>query len=114
MTMVLELNGIDVDCVIGDYPEERGKLQRLRVDAALTLDDTAGKSDRLADTVDYAALTARIRSVLAQASCFMIERAARLVWETCREDAKVLRAKVRVEKRGSVAHLESASAVMEG
>ena len=111
--MKLELNGIDVDCIIGERPDERTKTQRLRVDIVLTIGDTAAETDELADTVDYAALTEGIRAALVAAKCKMIERAAKVVCDLCLKDAKVLAAKVRVTKSGAIAHLESATAVIE-
>ena len=96
--MTLRLNGIDVDCVIGERPDERTRLQTLRVDVEL-------------DTVDYAALTERIRAALASAKCRMIERAAKVVKDICLSDAKVRAAKVSVTKSGAVPHLESAQVV---
>ena len=54
--MKLELNGIDVECIIGERPDERMRPQRLRVDVVLTIGDRASETDELADTVDYAAL----------------------------------------------------------
>ena len=111
--MKLELNGIDVDCIIGERPDERTRTQRLRVDVVLTIGDTAAETDELADTVDYTALTEGIRTALVAAKCRMIERAAKVVCDLCLKDAKVLAAKVRVTKSGAIAHLESASAVIE-
>ena len=61
--MTLELNGLSVDCIIGDLPAERRAPQRLRVDLALEIDDAAAQSDRLADTVDYARLAADVREI---------------------------------------------------
>ena len=111
--MKLELNGIDVDCVIGERADERVRTQRLRIDVALAIPDRAGETDELCDTVDYAALTEKIRTALVAAKCKMIERAARIVCELCLADAKVSAARVRVTKSGAIAHLESASAVVE-
>ena len=111
--MKLELNGIDVDCTIGERPDERTKAQRLRVDAVLTIGDKVAETDELADTVDYAALTERIRAALVEAKCRMIERAAKVVADLCLEDAKVSAARVRVVKCGAIPHLESAAAVVE-
>ena len=111
--MKLELNGIDVDCIIGERPDERTRAQRLRVDVVLTIGDTAAETDELADTVDYAALTEGIRTALVAAKCKMIERAAKVVYDLCLKDAKVSAAKVRVTKSGAIEHLESASAVIE-
>ena len=111
--MKLELNGIDVDCIIGERPDERTHPQRLRVDVVLTIDDTAAETDELADTVDYAALTERIRAALVEAKCRMIERAAKVVADLCLADGKVSAVKARVVKSGAIPHLESAAAVIE-
>ena len=107
--MKLELNGIEVECVIGERPDERTRLQRLQVDVKLELPATAATTDALADTVDYAALTAAIRAVLTAAKCRMIERAAQLALEACLADARVQAATVRVTKAGAVPHLKSAT-----
>ena len=111
--MKLKLNGIQVNCVIGERPDERTRTQRLRVDAALTIGDRAAATDELADTVDYAELTEKIRAELVAAKCKMIERAAKVVCDLCLKDAKVSAAKVCVTKSGAIEHLESASAVIE-
>ena len=111
--MRLDLNGIDVDCVIGERPDERTRLQRLRVDVSLTVPDAAAESDDLADTVDYAALAEAIRAALVAAECRMIERAAKIVADVCRRDARVSHVSAKVTKFGAIPHLESASAVWE-
>ena len=111
--MKLELNGIDVDCIVGERADERVRTQRLRVDVSLTVPDRAGETDELRDTVDYAALTEKIRAALVAAKCKMIERAARIVCDLCLEDVRASVAKVRVTKTGAIAHLESAAAVIE-
>ena len=110
--MILELNGIDVDCIIGDRPDERERTQRLTVDVRLEIGDAAATSDELADTVDYVALTDQIRASLEAAECRMSERAAKVACDVCRKDPKVISVWVRVTKAGVVAHLASASAVM--
>jgi len=105
--MTLRLNGIEVDCVIGELPDERDRLQRLLVDVELEIPSAAAETDSLADTVDYAALAERIRAALVAAKCRMIERAAKVVYDclpTC--DARVV-----VTKAGAVPGLDSASVV---
>ena len=111
--MKLELNVIDVECIIGERPDERTRPQRLRVDVVLTIGDSASETDELSDTVDYAALTERIRAALVEAKCRMIERAAKVVLDLCLADEKVSAANVRVVKFGASPHLESAAAVIE-
>lgn len=114
--MKLKLTEIDVDCIIGDLPEERVKPQRLLIDVELDVSDLAGETDELADTVDYAALTEAIRAALIAGACRMIERAAKLVVETALSfgRGKVFAVRASVTKTGAIAHLRSATAIAEG
>ena len=108
--MLLELNGLDVECIIGELPDERERVQTLSIDVALEIGDGAAESDEIADTVDYAELAGRIRGELAKAKCRMIERAAKLVCDICLADPKVGAAEAKVTKSGAVPGLKSASA----
>jgi dihydroneopterin aldolase len=110
--MKLELNAIEVVCVIGDLPEEREKPQPLCVDISLEIPDDAAESDDLADTVDYAALAGAVRAALVAAKCRMIERAAKVAADVCMADSRVLSADVKVVKAGAVEGLGSAAAVI--
>ena len=103
--MTLKLNGIEVDCVIGDLPDERDRLQRLLVDVELEIPSTAAETDSLSDTVDYATLAESIRAALVAAKCRMIERAAKVVYDCLPTRA----ARVVVTKSGAVPGLASAS-----
>ena len=107
--MLLELNGLEVDCVIGELPEERVRNQRLALDVKLRISDESADSDDLSDTVDYATLAESIRAALVSAECRMIERAAKVAYEVCIADPKVVSAEVKVTKAGAVKHLASAS-----
>ncbi len=109
----LRLNGIEVLCIIGDLPNERLREQRLMVDVELELDlSAAARSDDLADTVDYAELSRRIREVLRAAQCRLVERAAHLAAEVCLEDRRVCRTTVSVRKSGSVRGLTASEVVL--
>ena len=112
--MKLKLNGIQVNCIVGERPDERVREQELRVDVELEISDRAAETDELGDTVDYAALADRIRAALVAAKCKMIERAAKVVYDVCRAEAKVLSATATVTKAGAVSGLSSASAVYTG
>ena len=105
----LKLNGIEVECIIGDLPEERENEQRLLVDVALDIElADAAESDRLEDTVDYALLVGNIREALEEAQCRLLERAAGVVADVCLSDPRVERVTVGVRKFGSVSGLGSA------
>ena len=102
----LKLNGIEVECIIGDLPEERESEQRLLVDVALDIDlADAAESDRLDDTVDYSILVGNIREALEDAQCRLLERAAGVVADVCLSDPRVERVTVGVRKFGSVSGL---------
>ncbi len=111
--MTLKLNGIEVLCIIGERADERHRLQKLRVDAELAIPSAAAETDRIADTIDYAALTEEIRAALVAAKCQMIEHAAKVVFDVCAAacpasvGARPLC--VTVTKSGAIPGLESAS-----
>lgn len=114
--MKLLLNEIEVECIIGDLPDERTGTQILKVDVELEISDLAGETDELQDTVDYAALTDEIGVALVRGECKMLERAAKIVVDTCLKfgRGKVFAAKAKVTKKGAIAHLKSASVIAEG
>lgn len=105
----LRLNGIEVECILGDLPEERVNEQRILVDVELKLEMMdACESDHLTDTVDYALLVGNIREALEESRCRLLERAADVVADTCLADPRVEQVTVSVRKYGSVPGLGSA------
>ena len=105
----IKLSNIGARCIIGDLPEERAREQRLLVDVTLETDLSAVMaSDRITDTIDYAALSGEIRDALRSAKCRLIERAAGVVADVCLEDPRVERVTVCVKKSGCVPGLGSA------
>lgn len=109
----LSLNGIEVDCVLGDMPEERSRPQRVFVDVALGLDlEVAALADSIDATVDYSLLVLDIREALEDARCRLLERAARVVADVCLSRQSVETVTVTVKKCGSVAGLASASVTL--
>ena len=107
---LLKLNGLEVECILGDLPEERVREQKIQVDVALALDVTAAaETDSLDETVDYALLVGEIRETLEEARCRLLERAAVCVADVCLADPRVERATVTVRKFAGVPGLASAS-----
>lgn len=110
--MILSLDALEVDCVIGERPDERDRLQRLVIDAKLEISSAAAESDSLSDTADYAALVEKIAVRLKEAKCMMIERAAYLAAQACLEDKAVSAVELKVTKSGAIGGLRSASATV--
>ncbi|HSP79029.1 MAG TPA: dihydroneopterin aldolase, partial [Myxococcaceae bacterium] len=74
---VIELRHIQVRCIVGVYPAERGTPQPLDVDVALYLDTRkAAAAGSLRDTVDYARLAGELRFLLESADFRLLETAA--------------------------------------
>ena len=105
--MTLMIEGIEVECIIGDLPEEREREQTLVVDAELEIPDRAAETDALADTVDYAAAAERVRAALKAGECRMIERAAKVAYDAVGTGC----VRVAVAKRGAVPGVAAARAV---
>ena len=107
---VLELRGLEVECILGDLPAERVSPGVFRVDIDLELDGRASSTDSLECAADYVAICNAVRERLAAAKCRLLERAARIAAETCLAFPGVASAAARVEKRGSVPGLDAAAA----
>lgn len=77
---IIAIEGLKVDCIVGVYPDERDRLQPLNVDLRMFLDTRrAGDEQRLAHTVDYAAVASQIAFLLQSCRFYMLETAARVL-----------------------------------
>jgi dihydroneopterin aldolase len=95
----IELRGIRAWGRHGANPGEQDVAQPIDVDVRLELDLQAARtSDALADTVDYAALHARIVGAIARERCALLERLGELILDDIMTDARVERARVALAK----------------
>jgi 7,8-dihydroneopterin aldolase/epimerase/oxygenase len=90
------VTGVKVQAQIGVYRHEIGRVQPLIVD--VELDVATGSSDRLADTFNYEAILAAAQGVAAEGHIDLVETFAHRVARRCLADARVSRARVRIEK----------------
>jgi len=78
----IELRGLRVVGTIGVLAEERMRAQPFEVDVDLYVDLlAAGRSDALADTVDYGAVTRSVEEVVATEQHQLLERVAQRIAE---------------------------------
>ena len=95
----ISLTGLRVHGRHGVLPAERRDGQEFVVDVALELDlRPAGRSDDLADTVDYGDLALRLAAVVAGEPVDLLETLAQRLAEMCLADPRVRRAEVTVHK----------------
>ena len=110
--MTLRLDGIDVECILGERPNERTVPRPVRIDLSLKVKDDAATSDELSDAADYAEIVEKVREALVAARCRLVERAAKLVAEVCLAASdKVISVEAAVTKTAPVPHLRGATAV---
>jgi dihydroneopterin aldolase len=74
---VIELRGLRLSGICGALPEERVRAQPLEVDLDVVADlGPAGRSDDLADTVDYASVVDAVERVVAEGRPRLLEHLA--------------------------------------
>lgn len=94
--MEVRITGLRVHGYHGVLPSERRDGQTFVVDVAIEVPVPA--SDALADTVDYAGLSARLAEVVAGEPYDLIETLASRLADVCLADPRVTRAEVTVHK----------------
>ncbi|HEX2736259.1 MAG TPA: dihydroneopterin aldolase [Polyangiaceae bacterium] len=74
---VIRIVGLELDCIVGIFPFERDREQRLRLDVAFGVDTRkAGRSGRISQTVDYDSVAAQLIAMLRFRRYQLIEMAA--------------------------------------
>jgi dihydroneopterin aldolase/D-erythro-7,8-dihydroneopterin triphosphate epimerase len=99
----IHIRDLRLRCIVGVYPEERLQKQDVILDVVLYADlRAAGRTDDLADTVDYKALKKRIVEAVEASSYQLIERLAQAVADLCLEEPRVRRVQVTLDKPGAL------------
>ena len=97
----VSLRGVRASGRHGVEASERAAEQPFEIDVSIEMDLRAAQSsDALADTLDYAALQARIVEIVATTSYALLERLAGDILQAVFADARVARASVSVAKPG--------------
>jgi 7,8-dihydroneopterin aldolase/epimerase/oxygenase len=101
---LLVLEGMSFYGYHGETEAERILGNRFHVDVEIRMDlSVAGRSDDIADTLDYSHAFALIRAVLEDQQCRLIEAIADRVAATLLEDPRIQSVKVRVGKQPPIA-----------
>ena len=97
---VIELRGLRVVAIVGVLPEERDRAQPLEIDLDLFVDlSPAGRSDHLADTVDYGAVCATVEQVVVTFAPLLLEALAQQIADAVLAiDTRITSATVAVRK----------------
>lgn len=93
------IKGLTVKSLIGVYDWERQAKQSLEIDLALSLDlSAAAASDRVIDTIDYAALAGNIEQLADNATFELLEALAKHLMDHCFTYRGVTQVKIAITK----------------
>lgn len=107
------IRNLELLAQIGVYGHEQGKLQPVRINVDLAVEDVIAVADRLERVVDYATIEQKIRSLVATGHINLAETLAERITEACFDDRRVKTARVRVEKLHALPGAESAGVEIE-
>ena len=107
------IRNLEILAHIGVYRHEEGKMQPVRINLDLGVEDRIDTGDRLDNVVDYAHFEARIRAIVAEGHVRLAETLAERIALACFEDPRVRSARIRVEKLHALPGAESAGVEIE-
>jgi D-erythro-7,8-dihydroneopterin triphosphate epimerase len=97
------IHDLRLRCVVGLEPQERLNKQEVIVQISLHVDlRKAGRTDRIADTVDYKALKKEILRMAESSRFHLVEALAQGIADICLARDRVARVEVTVEKPGAL------------
>jgi 7,8-dihydroneopterin aldolase/epimerase/oxygenase len=98
---------------IGVHPHEKVRPPRLRVTVELEMAGDPPKRDELADALDYEHVVAGIRALAVVRHINLVETFADAVAQLCLDSARVIAARVSVEKLDVYPDTESVGVTLE-
>jgi dihydroneopterin aldolase len=107
------IRNLELPAQIGVYRHEVGKVQPVRINVDLAVEDLLDLGDDLTKVVDYGVVEGKIRAILAAGHLNLVETLAERIAAACFEDARVKTARVRVEKLHALSAAESAGVEIE-
>jgi 7,8-dihydroneopterin aldolase/epimerase/oxygenase len=107
------IRNLELLAQIGVHGDEKGKLQPVRINVDLAVDDNVLLEDKLEQVVDYGAITRKIRGLVGKGHINLAETMAERIADLCFEDERVKSARVRVEKLHALPGAESAGVEIE-
>ncbi len=94
---------LSLDAVIGVFGWERQVRQRISIDLEMGTDITsAASTDSLADTLDYKAISNRIRTLVAETQPQLVETLIELIAQTIMQEFNVPWLRITISKPGAV------------
>ena len=97
------IRDLGLRCIIGVYEEERRERQDIVINLMLSGDfAAAGRSDDIADAVDYEVIKKKVITLVEASQFRLIETMAERIAQTCLENPRVQQVTVAVDKPGAL------------
>ena len=110
----ISIHELRVETLIGIYEWERRTPQSLLLDVDFAIPaGTAGRSDRLRDTIDYAAVVERVRTSVRDTHFILLERLCEHVADLLRNDFKSPWTRVSATKPGIIRGVKRVTVTIE-
>lgn len=110
MTDKIFIRDLAVRCIIGIYPEERRETQDILINIEMHCDlRKAGRSDDLADTVDYKAIKKAILELVEASGFQLIEALAEQIADIALAEELVQQVVVTIDKPGALRFARSSA-----
>lgn len=108
MLGIIGFEELEIDCVIGVYPDERVATQKLYIDLKVEADiGDSVHSDRLNDTIDYCELVKLIQ-VEAESKCQLLETLAHRITVRLLTKLNLTWVWIRIKKPSAIANAKAA------
>ncbi|MBM3356110.1 MAG: dihydroneopterin aldolase [Betaproteobacteria bacterium] len=111
---VIFINDLRIQTLIGVYAWERKVPQTVQLDLEIALPDRrAAQSDRLSDTIDYAAIVARIETSLRENRISLLEKLAEHIAQLIMREFRSPWVKVSVTKLAALGNVRKLGVTVE-
>ena len=105
---------LEIDARLGIYPEEKANPQRIIVNIDLSVKEGPDRlSDDIKNVVSYEIVVKKVERIVAQGHVNLVETLAELIAAACLNDARVMAARVRIEKPDVIKNARSVGVEIE-
>lgn len=103
---------LEVKALIGIYDREKLAPQRLIINIDLSVKEGSGDDD-ISHVVSYEVVVKKVEAIIAEGHINLVETLCEKIAEACLKDARVVAARVRVEKPDIIANARSVGVEIE-
>jgi 7,8-dihydroneopterin aldolase/epimerase/oxygenase len=105
---------LEIEALLGIYPEEKARPQRIIVNIDLSVKEGADPaSDDIRNVVSYEIVVQKVERIVAQGHVNLVETLAERIATACLSDKRVMAARVRIEKPDVITNARSVGVEIE-